>query len=711
MTIKSEGGLGRFLGFCLGVSAGISAVADESTVDVGRKATNVASEIVIITATKEKKALSEVPSAVTPFDSNDLESINPSHPAEILNSAAGVYVNNLGGEGHMSAIRQPITTTAVYLFLEDGIPTRPSGFFNHNGLYELNIPQASRLEVVKGPGSALYGSGAIGGIINSFTTPPPENPEIELNLEGGGNGWERLLVSGGSNFDQEDSGFRVDLNVTGSDGFREAADYDKQSMTARLDQRLGGAKVKSVVSYSEIDQSGVSSLQEGDYLARSDHNQFHGDIGFREVEALRVSTEIAWQLSEESNLTMTPFYRNNEMTLMPSWMLTYDANIRTTEFESYGLLTKWRRSSEDGKAEVILGLDLDCTPSDTLERQIDADLDEDADIYFTYTDSGNLNYDYSATQQTVSPYIHSEFQLAETMKLLLGLRYDHFDVDYEDRLEGSEIDRRHLRPESQSLSYDETSPKLGMIWRATENSHIYTHYHHSFRAPSISALFRSGSSLNTDKLKPMKADSIEIGYRFGMGKHRVAIALYDLTKRDDVVSVITDEGRDEVNAGKTSHKGVEMEWQYRWNNQLDTHLAVSRAKHKYENFSYIGGSWGNQTTLNYAGFDVGKAPENLGNIKLNYYPIQLPQTHVQMELVHVGKYFTDETNENTYSGHSLVNYRINYSGIENTTLYARLLNAADKRYSTYTSNQVGSENKSYRPGMRRTIFAGFSYSF
>ena len=48
------------------------------------------------------------------------------------------------------------------------MPTRPAGFFNHNGLYEINIPQASRVEVVRGPGSALYGSEGVGGVVQIF---------------------------------------------------------------------------------------------------------------------------------------------------------------------------------------------------------------------------------------------------------------------------------------------------------------------------------------------------------------------------------------------------------------------------------------------------------------------------------------------------------------------------------------------------------------
>jgi outer membrane receptor protein involved in Fe transport len=97
---------------------------------------------------------------------------------EIMGSARG-RVNVTGGEGHQTAIRQPLTTSPVYLYLEDGIPTRSTGFFNHNGLYEVNLPMAGGIEINKGPGSALYGSDAIGGVVNVLTRkPPPSGVEI-----------------------------------------------------------------------------------------------------------------------------------------------------------------------------------------------------------------------------------------------------------------------------------------------------------------------------------------------------------------------------------------------------------------------------------------------------------------------------------------------------------------------------------------------------
>ena len=138
----------------------------------GATATEEQVEVMVVTSSRQAQALTNLSEAVAVLNEDTIKAVSPGHPAELLNRVSGVHVNDLGGEGHMTAIRQPITTGGVYLFLEDGLPTRPTGFFNHNGLYEIDIPNAGRLEVTKGPGSALYGSDAIGGLFNILTPEP-----------------------------------------------------------------------------------------------------------------------------------------------------------------------------------------------------------------------------------------------------------------------------------------------------------------------------------------------------------------------------------------------------------------------------------------------------------------------------------------------------------------------------------------------------------
>ena len=87
------------------------------------------------------------------------------------------------------AIRSPVLTGAgacgAFLVLEDGLPSRPAGFCNVNQLFELDFEQAGAIEVVRGPGSALYGSNALHGTINVLM-PSPVTARDTVQLDAGG---------------------------------------------------------------------------------------------------------------------------------------------------------------------------------------------------------------------------------------------------------------------------------------------------------------------------------------------------------------------------------------------------------------------------------------------------------------------------------------------------------------------------------------------
>lgn len=672
----------------------------------------------VVTATRENKPQSEVSESVEIFKKEEIEFVSPAHPSELLNRSAGVHVNNLGGEGHMTAIRQPITTGGVYLFLEDGVPTRPTGLFNHNALYEINLPQADRVEIIKGPGSALYGSDSIGGIINSITKPSPDKAEFEVNPEYGSYGWKRFLASGGSPIN-DNLGFRIDLNLTDNDGYREESEYSRYSTTGRIDGFLGDyTSFKTILSYTQVDQSGVSSLEVDDYRSNPKKNFFHNDVGRREVDAFRFSTEFAYEPDNLNLYTITPFFRDNKMKLMPSWMLRYDANDRDYQFQSYGFLAKYRRKLPSINAEIITGVDVDYTPSTYEEVRITAT--QDANGIFTDTsETGRTNYNFDANQLSVSPYVHGELQAQEKLRLTAGLRYDYFYVDYQDNLDPSVAESQagfggftHLRPDSQDLSYDNFSPKLGVIYDLTKFHDLYANYRHSFRVPSIGQLFRSGGSDNTSELDPVKTDSFEIGSRgqfFGWLNYDAAI--YHMIVRDDIVSYIDTASNDRkvTNAGKTKHEGIEIGLNGKITKEWGFRTAWTVTNQEYEDYTALFGF--PTTQINFAGNDVGKSPSTIGNVAIQYSPSHLKGVTFEVEWEHLGDYFTDETNTQKYSGHDLFNIRANYEINKSLQVYSRAMNITDKQYSTFTSNQVGDPDIQYRPGLPRSVFVGLKAKF
>lgn len=100
-------------------------VAGECVVDAqGADADLDCREQVTVTDSREERLKSETPVSVGVLSRARITDVKPTHPSQLMGRVPGVWVNTTGGEGHMTAIRQPLTTSPVYLYLEDGVPTR-----------------------------------------------------------------------------------------------------------------------------------------------------------------------------------------------------------------------------------------------------------------------------------------------------------------------------------------------------------------------------------------------------------------------------------------------------------------------------------------------------------------------------------------------------------------------------------------------------------
>ncbi len=667
-----------------------------TSINAAEKATSL--DDITVTGTREATTKSESSASTVLIQEKEIHRIRPTHPAEVVNRVAGVHVSVTSGEGHMTAIRQPISTSPVYLFLEDGIPTRSTGFFNHNGLYEVNVPQAGAIEVLKGPGTALYGSDAIGGIINVMTRPAPIEPEFEATLEAGSYGWRRILLSGGDSFG--DDGFRVDLNITHSNGWRDSTEYDRQSATLRWDKFLNnGASLKTVLATSYIDQAQTGAVFRDDYEHNPTTN--YTPIGYRDVEAIRLSS--AYEQETTNTLTsITPYYRHNVLDLFPVWQLTYDPTVYTTQNDSFGLLLKHRRDYAAMRTRLIIGVDIDYSPGSRNEESITAV--KDGRIYTSFAIDETV-YDYDVTFAGFSPYLHVETSPTERLRLNAGLRYDVLSYDYDNKLTvvttGS-----HRRAADTTVDFRHLSPKLGATYKFSDNLNGFVSYKHAFRAPSEGQLFRQGRSVNTVDLDPVKADSFEIGLRGKSGdKFSYELAIYHMTKQDDILSFTnTNDGtRETLNAGKTLHKGIEVEFSVAVTKRLDISTNLSYAKHTFED-------WSPKTGVTYDGNELKRAPRLIAGMNFSYRAAVLNNGVIELNWEKLGSYWEDDENTNKYEGHSLFNLLVNYPVNQEMEIYGRLNNLTNERYSTNASFSKF-RGEELTPGLPRTLYIGMKYRF
>jgi outer membrane cobalamin receptor len=123
--------------------------ANQKTISVSLEQETHDLQQVIVTANREAGLRTEAPIAISKLTPKQIEEAKPTAIYEVVNKTPGVLMVNLGNEQHSMSIRQPMTTNAYYLYMEDGVPIRPMGVFNHNSLLEMNQFTVSSIEVVK----------------------------------------------------------------------------------------------------------------------------------------------------------------------------------------------------------------------------------------------------------------------------------------------------------------------------------------------------------------------------------------------------------------------------------------------------------------------------------------------------------------------------------------------------------------------------------
>ncbi len=104
---------------------------------------------VVITAGGERQRRKDVLISITQISAKELEETKPITLEEVLNKTPGVMMVDLGNEQHSMSIRQPISYKSVFLYLEDGIPIRTTGVFNHNALIEINHSALKKIEIIR----------------------------------------------------------------------------------------------------------------------------------------------------------------------------------------------------------------------------------------------------------------------------------------------------------------------------------------------------------------------------------------------------------------------------------------------------------------------------------------------------------------------------------------------------------------------------------
>lgn len=684
-------------------------------------------EEIVVSASREIQKRSEVPASIGLLTAKQIEETKAFGIEQIINQVPGVFMSTSkasGNEQHFMAVRSPISTKSLFLYLEDGLPIRPVAVFNHNALLEMNNTTFNRVEVLKGPASSIYGSEAIGGSFNFITKKPNEELKGSVGFQINNLGLTRYEAEASATLNKKYGFYVGGHHARRDNGLIGHSDYEKTAIT-----------VKNVNDFSETLQW-MNNMTLIDYRSDmsgslSEKNYFDGNYESNQTFTERIAKSFrfrstlnkAWNNSHKTAINFV--YRNNEMNQIPSYRIrqnrvagvldgTGKGEINSNKFQSYVGLIQHKMNFGFANSSLILGTTADFSPQTYEAEKIDVNVNTATAQNVGYTvrnDQYIMKYD--ADIFNYAGYAQFEISPLRKVKLTAAIRYDGFTYDYDNLDEGNSgvVDT--------TVSYENIAPKLGINFDLHKNIGIYSNYSKGFTPPQISTLFRNGKN-NTGSvfsLKPSRFHNYEIGGYFMIpSKLKVDITLYQLDGFDRLISLRSDDGSFiQKNAGKTRSVGTELGIKYSISDNLHINYNGSYATHKYISFF--------ENNIDYSNTNMQIAPNYIANTTLNYHPIKDILFTIEHE--QVGSYNTsfegqaivgtDNSNDpifgtTNYAGHNVFNVRANFT-YRQFEVWGQVLNVFDKLYAVRASYSRWSRENTYSIGNPRAFHFGIKYNF
>ncbi len=673
---------------------------------------------IIVTTTRSDSLRIDNPGNIATLDPT--ESVNL-FPVELLNKAPGVHIHRGSGQEHLTAIRSPVLVGGAgagsFLYLEDGIPMRAPGFANVNALMDAMPQNGGSVEVVRGPGSALYGSNAVHGLVN-FIAAPLDESGSSADIAAGSYGRHAVKLQSA----QEHGTFmsRVTLDLNGeTDGYRDDQYFAQQKARVETAWQSGATGYRFSLATMNLNQETAGYIKTEDcgegtveaYEVESCAKSNPNENAYRDAEATRAYLQMTTDLDDGATLTLTPYFRTNEMAFFMHFLP--GTPLENNEHTSFGLQASYARDT--GKLSYVTGIDIELTEGELTEEQ------EGPNVFGTKYATGT-HYDFEVKAQVIAPYLHAVWNWSDNTDITAGVRIEQTEYDYTNNATDSDNTDPDVTGEflfrvaDRSDDYSDISPKLGLVHRLADNRRVFANLARAARAPQVTDLYRlrdntrsnfgggTNDGLNPDvsDIDSEILDSLEIGYRAAYAGASYELTAFIMQKEN----MHFRDGNDFYESdGETDHQGIElsMDWQLARDWNLVTNLTY--AQHEYAFGRNVGGNNPSETITE--GNTIDGAPETLANTTLSYKISE--RTNIGLNWEHVGGYYMDASNSAEYDGHDIFALDVDYviSGQSNFSL--RIDNLFDEAYAKRADKWFG-DNR-YFPGEGRRFMARITRDF
>jgi iron complex outermembrane receptor protein len=683
---------------------------------------------VVVTGSRVEHDSFDLPAAIDVVDANRIQQgqmrVNAS---EALVAVPGLVVQNRQNYAQDLQIssrgfgaRSAFGVRGVRL-ISDGIPaTMPDGQ-GQAATFDLDV--AERIEVLRGPFSAIYGNHS-GGVIQMFTKDGKGPATLETTVVGGSYGTHKIDISaqgyaggtsdGSANGQTGGFGYVLDASRFDTDGYREHSAARRDQESAKLTfTPVPGSKWTIVANALQQDDTqdplGVTwATYQADPRAgeidSTDTQSPKRTLADRYNTRKSIHHQQAGSTYEQNfgddRLHVMVYGGNRDVIQYQSFSKGFQApashsgGVIDFDRNFYGTDINWMavRQVAGGKLSTTFGIDYGNSSDDRTGYE--------NYIGDQFGVKGALRRDEVDTVSNFDPYVQTEW-LRGPWVLSAGLRHSRVKVEVEDHYLSNGND-------SGSLSYSHTTPVLGALYKISPVVNVYASAARGFETPTLNELFYSGTGGGFNfNLRPAQSTHVELGSKIVAGRNtRLDVALFQVRTSDELVVDSSSGGRTSYrNASKTLRRGVELSLDSSWNYGLSTRLAVTGLHAVYdEAFGSVakGSRLPGVPSANLFGELAWKdSAENYGSA---------------LEMVASNKIYPEDTNlERPAPGYTIFNARVNaqqQAGNWRFKQFARLNNLFDRNY--IGSVIVGDTNKRYyeaAPGRNWLLGVSAQYVF
>mgnify|MGYP001820578534 FL=1 len=508
---------GLFLFAWVPVLTAQEAQEEENTVsDTGESPPRFELDEIVVTASAMEEPLNAVPRNMTVVTREDIEQAPSKNIVDLLNREAGINMRSLFGTDKQAVIDMRgmgATAASDVIVMVDGVRMNSPDM---SGVDFSTIPLETieRIEIVRGAGSVIYGSGAVGGVINIVTR--KGTPDTETRLYAAYGSYDTKDARAGVSGSVQDLGFHLTAGYYDSDGYRDNSEFNKKDVAGVFDYFLTDVITLNLSGAYHKDEYGLPGpvgKQDVDSRKERTKTDYPEDDG--KTTDKRVSGGFDMETDHWGSLRLNGGYRRRDNEYIVGYTPLLSKSDQTDEIEEKTrtmTLVYDKNYSLFQRAHTFqMGMDYAFTdyvreekPGGPRQNSQMTSLGFFTNNHWSLSEKANLQWGYRVNR------VDGKFRTDERVSFGTVQRWVNGDTDH---------------PDWRNKAYD-----VGLTYQLSSGLIVYTNYATHFRVPNVDELAEAEPGL-----KPQEGTQVEAGGRMQVNDSMEAtVTLFRITIEDEI---------------------------------------------------------------------------------------------------------------------------------------------------------------------------------